>query len=117
MDLFENQNLVEVKKQLWSIYSDITKGIYGNGVVELKINIYSDMIMFLARHNRVPVLAAMEEHYMQLKQNVDYALFQEFKYRLKISLEKDMNIKVLALLKDYDPDYKLAVTIVVAENC
>jgi len=114
--MFDEKHTVEFRKQLWDIYNGVTKDIYGNGVVELRITIDDDTMLFFARHNRVPALAALEARFGPLKQNVDYALHQEFKLRLKERLETEMNIHPLALLKDYDADYKLAVTTVVFEK-
>ena len=55
---------LDFKKQLFRIYSDTSKAIYGFGVIELKINFIDDMIIFRTRDNRVPILKVLEEkHY------------------------------------------------------
>lgn len=105
--------LADFKKQLFRIYSDVNKDIYGAGVIELKINLSGNMIIFFTMDNRVPALRALEERYCQLKQSVDNALFNEFKLRLKKSLKEKLGIEPLAMLRDYDTSYQMAVTIAV----
>ena len=109
-------NLSEFKKQLFKVYNDINKEIYGFGVIELKINILDDMIVFITRHNRVHALVILEENYCQLKEAVDKALFTEFKSRLRKVLKENMGIDPQAILRDYDPDYKVAATIVMLDS-
>lgn len=109
------ENLNELKRQLFQIYNDINKEIYGFGVVELRITIEDDMLIFRTRHNRVPALRAIEEHYAQLKQSVDQALFTEFKLRLKKKLE-EAGIHPLAMLRDYDSTYRLAITVAILKD-
>ncbi len=109
-------NLIELKKQLFKLYNDVNKEIYGSGVVELKINITDDMIIFKTRHNRVPALQAIEANYAQLKQSVDQALFCEFKVRLRKQIEEKTNIRPQAMLRDYDSAFQTAITVVVIEE-
>ena len=107
-----SENLVKLKKTLSHIYNEVNKEIYGFGVIKLRINITKDMIMFCVEHNRVPALQALEKRYFALKQSVDYALFQEFKLRLGEKLKEDMHLPYSVILRDYDPDSLVAVTIV-----
>lgn len=102
----------ELKKSLFRIYNDVNKEIYGSGVVELRVNITGEFIMFFTRHNRVQALKALEDRYFVLKQSVDHALFQEFKLRLGEKLKDQLGLRPSALLRDYDPDSRIAVTIV-----
>lgn len=108
-------DLTEFKKKLLRIYNEVNKEIYGCGVVELKINVSNDMIMFITRHNRVQALKVLENRYFALKQSVDYALFQEFKLRLREKMESQLSMTPKAMLRDYDPDYQIAVTVVFLE--
>ena len=59
-------NLSEFKKQLFKVYNDINKEIYGFGVIELKINILDDMIVFITRHNRVHALVAVSYTHLNI---------------------------------------------------
>lgn len=105
-------NILALKKSLFKIYNEVNKEIYGSGVIELRINITNEMIMFITRHNRVQALKTLEERYFHLKQSVDHALFQEFKIHLSAKLKDQLDIIPKAILRDYDPDSMIAVTIV-----
>ena len=109
-------NITDLKKQLFRIYLDIMKDMYGYGTVEIKIQLNDDMIIFFAKSNRTPALKAIEEHYPDIKRMTDYALFSEFKTRLKKSLSEKLGIEALAMLRDYDPAYQVGVTVVILEE-
>lgn len=109
-------NVNEFKKQLFKIYNDINKEIYGYGVIELKISLTDNMIIFITKHNRVQALVALEERYSQLKQSVDEALFSEFKRILKDRFMEKFNIEPLAMLRDYDSTYQIAMTTIVLRD-
>lgn len=102
----------DFKKQLFRVYNDVNKDIYGSGVVELKISVNDDVIMFYTRHNRVQALRALEDRHTSLKQSVDYALYQEFKFRLGQQLRDRLGIFPKAILRDYDPGSLIAMTAV-----
>jgi hypothetical protein len=108
----DSANAQELKKALFRVYNEVNKEIYGSGVVTLRITVSGESIMFFTRHNRVQALKALEDRYFVLKQSVDHALFQEFKLRLGEKLKDQLDIHPKALLRDYDPDSKIAVTIV-----
>lgn len=107
-----SMNTADFKKKLFQIYNETNKEIYGSGVIELKINVSHESIMFFTRHNRIQALKALEERYFVLKQSVDHALFQEFKLLLGEKLKERLDLIPKALLRDYDPGSKIAVTIV-----
>ena len=109
-------NITDLKKQLFRIYLDIMKEMYGYGTVEIKINVTDDMIIFFAKSNRTPVLKSIEDNHPFVKQLADYALFSEFKTRLRKSLSEKLGIEALAMLRDYDPAYQVAVTVVILEE-
>lgn len=102
----------DFKKQLFRVYNDVNKDIYGSGVVELKISVNDDVIMFYTRHNRVQALRALEDRHSSLKQSVDYALYQEFKFRFGQQLRDRLGIFPKAILRDYDPGSLIAMTAV-----
>lgn len=109
-------NTTDLRRILFKIYNGVNKEVYGYGVTELKINFIDNMILFLTKDNRVHTLEVLEERYALLKQNVDQALFSEFKIRLKGSLQKNMNIEAVSLHRDYDSSSRIAVTVVVLKE-
>ncbi len=104
------------KRMLFQLYNEVNKEIYGYGVTELKISFADNMLIFMTRDNRVHTLEILEERYSLLKQNVDQALFTEFKLRLKSSLQRNMNLEAVSLHRDYDSCSRIAVTVVVLDE-
>ena len=103
----------EEKQQLMRIYSDVTKSVYDIGVIELKVETCQNMILFIAKHHRVPILTILQEVNMQLKQSVDVTIHTEFKERLKKQLIEEMGLDVKGILKDFDSGCKQAVTTII----
>ncbi|MDR2006755.1 MAG: Na-translocating system protein MpsC family protein [Acidaminococcales bacterium] len=106
----------ELKKKLFRIYNEVNKDIYGFGVVEIKIDMTPDFIMFFGKHNRVHALRVLEKRYIVLKQSVDQALFQEFKLLLRQKLNEELELYPAAILRDYETNSQIAVTVVVLRN-
>lgn len=106
----------EFRRELFRIYNDVNKDIYGFGVVSLRIVFVEDMIVFRTQHNRVRALQALEERDPGLKRAVDYALFLEFKKRFAEWLGRETDLDVTSILRDYDPETQTAVTVVCTSN-
>lgn len=105
--------ITALKKELFALFNETNKDIYGYGVIELKMTLSDGMIIFVSKHNRVPALIQLEKSHAQLKQSVDYALFTEFKTLLRARIVEKYNINPLAMLRDYDSTYHMAMTVVV----
>jgi hypothetical protein len=111
-----SMDTIDFKKKLFQIYNETNKEIYGSGVIELKINVTHESIMFFTRHNRIQALKVLEKRYVVLKQSVDHALFQEFKLLLGKKLKERLELVPKVLLRDYDPGSKIAVTVVLLKD-
>ncbi|WP_054939833.1 hypothetical protein [Paenibacillus ihuae] len=105
----------EYKKLLSRFYNEVNKEIYGFGVNQLKISIEDNVILFLVKHQRVMALKALELRHTPTKMAVDHALHSEFKFRFLKIVEAEMNLKVISILRDYDPSTEWASTIVIVE--
>lgn len=104
------------KKQLFEIYNEVNKTVYGFGTSESKIFFLDNMIVFSAHHNRVPCLMALEEKYLPLKETVDAAIMRVFKEQLCARLEQEFGLRPKAVLRDYAYDCLIAVTVVILEE-
>ena len=104
------------KKQLFEIYNDVNKMVYGFGTSESKIFFVDNMIVFSVQHNRVPCLMALEDDYLVLKETVDAAIMNVFKERLRKELEERLGLHTKAVLRDYAYGCLTAVTVVILDN-
>ncbi len=106
----------DLKKRLIGLYGEVNRSVYGYGTNELRISIYPNMVIFFTKDNRVKALMSIETHFSQIKQSADMALFNEFKLQLREAIEKELKLEPVALFRDFDSDYKMAVTIVVFDD-
>ena len=103
----------ELKKSLIKIYGEVTKGIYGYGSNKLQVMLRPDTVIFFSSENRVAALKSLENDFLQIKQSVDNALFSEFKKRMRGKIKEELGLEPVALLRDFDAAYQLAVTVIV----
>lgn len=106
-------NNATMKKSLFDVYNEVNKAIYGHGVIETKIHIRDNLITFTSRHSRTPVLQAIEGDYPFFKKMVDSVVILKFKELLREALESKLGLKPASVLRDYDADTLLAMTIVI----
>ena len=108
---------LSTKKELFEIYNQVNKEIYGYGTTELKIHFVDSMIVFSVHHKRVPCLLAIEEEYRTVKENADAAIMKVFKKELKKRLTGQLGLDVQCVLRDYDYASLTAVTVVMLGDC
>lgn len=100
------------KRRVTQLYNSINQEMYGVGVRKQQIDVMEDKIVIYGEHKRVQGLTILKGRFDDLTIHVDAALIREFKTRLKEQIEKNFGLKVLTILKDYDPETELAVTVV-----
>ena len=109
-------NTVTLKKQLARLYNKVYQDMFGLGVRSQKIELFKDKIIIFGQHKRVPALDIISERFDELLHAIDAALVTEFKINFKREVERLLNARVIAVLKDYDPDTELACTVIYLEK-
>jgi uncharacterized protein YbcI len=104
------------KKKLAQLYNQIEQEIIGLGTREQKIEIINNKIVIFSQNKRVPALTILGKNHPELTMSVDAALVSEFKARLKKQIETLFNLKVVTILKDYDPETESSCTVVYLEK-
>ncbi|WP_152640139.1 Na-translocating system protein MpsC family protein [Virgibacillus necropolis] len=104
------------KKQLYRIYNEVSKELVGVGTISLNVDIANDLITFRSKHRSAHRSTLLEKEVPNLKQEVDIQLSNMFKVMIKKKLEKDLDLEVEAILRDYDSRTQLAFTNVVLAN-
>jgi uncharacterized protein YbcI len=112
--LFQQDNLF--KRRMSQLYNSVNQEMYGVGVRKQQIDIVEDKVVIYGEHKRVPALTVLKEKNLDLTTHVDATLIKEFKAKLKDQVEKTFNLKVLSILKDYDPETELAITVIYFEK-
>ncbi|MFD2370788.1 Na-translocating system protein MpsC family protein [Brevibacillus sp. GCM10020057] len=106
----------QLKQELTKVYNDVNLQLFQIGVTRLRVDFVGDRILFMTYHRRVPAIRSVDEKNRELTRMMDILLIDEFKGQLKQRLEAKYEIKVVSILKDYDPETELSATVVVLER-
>lgn len=106
----------ENRKQLYRIYNEVSKELFGTGTISLKVEITVDTITFRSKHQRAQRSISLEKEAPWLKQEVDFHLSNIFKLKVKEKLETSLGLNVNAVFRDYDPVTQMAFTNVVLND-
>jgi uncharacterized protein YbcI len=104
--------LSNLKKDIAQLYNKVNQEIYGVGVKKQRIDISHNKLIIFAQHKRVPALQTLSKNHMELTSSVDAALIAEYKAKFKEQIEQIFRLRVITILKDYDPITENACTIV-----
>jgi hypothetical protein len=106
----------QLKQEILRVYNAVNQSIAGVGVRRQRVDLLGDRILIVAEHQRIPALAALDPTRRSLTREVDIAIVDESKHRLTAGLEEALGIRILTILKDYDPGTQLAGTLVLLEE-
>ncbi|MED4206402.1 Na-translocating system protein MpsC family protein [Neobacillus mesonae] len=112
MNWNSTQQLTNLKKDVAQLYNRVNQEIYGVGVKKQRIEISQNKLLIFAQHKRVPALQTLSKNYQELTTSVDAALIKEYKAKFKEQIELIFGLRVITILKDYDPITEKAFTIV-----
>lgn len=90
--------------------NEVSKIIFGFGAVTLKVDIQDDLVTIRSKHRKAKRSEAMEREVPSLKAEVDFQLSKVFKTMLKEKLQEDMDLRIEAILRDYDSTTQWAFT-------
>ena len=107
------RSLGRLKQEIIKAYNAINQEMYVVGVRQQRVEIFQDKILIVAEHKRIPVLAVLDGVAPDIACLADIALVRENKRKLAASLEAIVGVKVVTVLKDYDPATTLAATLIV----
>jgi hypothetical protein len=103
----------ELKQRILRIYNATNRQVWGAGVRQQRVDLLPEQIVIVAVHQRVPALAALDHHRRDLTRQVDTALVDHYKSVFQAALERELGLRVAAVLKDYDPQTQFSGTVVV----
>ncbi|WP_300526433.1 Na-translocating system protein MpsC family protein [Aminiphilus sp.] len=103
----------EFKQEIMRINNAVNQEMFGLGFRWQKVHVIDDKVLVLANNQRVKALATLSAKDRGATKLIDNALLDEYKSRIRSAVEKDLKIRVTAVLKDYDPDLELACMLIV----
>lgn len=105
--------VIDWKQEVMRVNNNVNITMFGTGLRKQRVAIIEDKIIISADHKRIPALAALDAKERMTTRFVDSAILDEYKRRLKKALSEQIKLPVKCVLKDYDPEHELAVTIIV----
>jgi DNA-binding Lrp family transcriptional regulator len=106
------QQLLNLKKDIAQLYNKINQEIYGVGVKKQRIEVSHNKLLIFAQHKRVQALQTLSSNHEDLTASVDAALIKDYKEKFKEQIELIFKLRVITILKDYDPITENACTII-----
>lgn len=100
------------KQRLMAVNNTVNQELFGVGLQWQKVDFLGDRILVQARNHRVRALSSLDGKDNLTTRLIDIALLVEYKDRFRKSIEEDLGLKVVALLKDYEPSLELAFTLI-----
>lgn len=107
---------IDLKQEIMRVNNNVNISIFGTGLRKQRVVVSDDKIIITADHKRVPALAALDKIERSTTRYTDVAILDEFKRRLRTALIEQLQMPVLSVMKDYDPEQELAVTVLIVEE-
>ena len=104
---------IDLKQEIMRVSNNVNITMFGTGLRKQRVLVMEDKIVISADHKRIPALAALDGKDRMTTRFVDVAILDEYKRRLKKELIEQIQLPVKSVLKDYDPEHELAVTVIV----
>ena len=104
---------IDLKQEVMRVNNNVNITMFGTGLRKQRVLVMEDKIVISADHKRIPALAALDGKDRMTTRFVDVAILDEYKRRLKKELNEQIQLPVKSVLKDYDPEHELAVTVIV----
>lgn len=106
----------DLKQEISRVNNNVNLSLFGTGLRKQRVTIVEDKIIITADHKRIPALAALDRSDRMSSRIADVAILDEYKRRLKEELIGQLALPVICILKDYAPDYELAVTFILLKD-
>lgn len=102
----------EFKQEILKVYNAVNKQIFNIGVRRQNVDFVGNKIIILSLNGRVPILRLLDEDHSDFTKYLDHLLSQIFKKQIKTALEKQFNLNIVSVFKDYDAMTEYSGTII-----
>lgn len=105
---------IDLKQEIIRVNNNLNISMFGIGLRKQRVvMVDDDKIIISADHKRIPVLAVLDQTHRNVTRSVDVAILDEYKRRLKAELIGQLQLPVKCVLKDYDPECEMALTVII----
>lgn len=106
----------ELKQRVLRAYNEVNQSVSGVGVRQQRVDLLGERILIVAEHQRIDALSALDTGQRTLTRQIDIALIDLYKERLREPMERAVGVGIRTILRDYDPATQLACNLIVLER-
>lgn len=107
---------LDIKQEIARINNNVNIAMFGTGLRKQRITLADDKVVITADHKRIPALAVLDQKERILTRLIDAAILDEYKRRLRAEITDQLGFTVVSVLKDYDPEREIAVTVIILDE-
>jgi hypothetical protein len=105
-----------LKQEILKVYNEINMKIYTVGITRQKVDFVGNKIIIVAVNHRVPILKQLDDLDRASSRNISGIISEHFKEEIKETFEREFQIKIVSILKDYDVKTEYSGTIVILDR-
>ena len=106
----------EFKQEILRINNKVNMEVFRQGLLTQRADVCGDKVLIVAKNRRVAMLSLLDGMDKSTIEIMDRLLIAKFKKRFIEEMEQELGVKVLAHMKDYDPDLELSASITFFEK-
>lgn len=99
------------KQEILKVYNTVNRRIFNTGVRQQNVEFAGSKIIILSLNSRIPAMRLLDSNYHGMTDYMDHLLTQVFKKQIKEEVEKQFQLNVIAVFKDYDTETEYSGTI------
>ena len=101
----------EFKQEILRINNKVNMEVFGQGLLEQRIEVFLDKVLIIAKNRRVKVLSLVDSMDKDATRMMDLALIARHKERFIEEARAQLGVVVLSHLKDYDPKLEISISV------
>jgi uncharacterized protein YbcI len=105
-----------LKQEILKVYNEINMKIYTVGVTRQKVDFVGNKILIVTVNHRVPILKLLDDLDRTSTRNISSILSERFKAEIKETFEREFQMNIVSILKDYDVKTEYSGTIVILDR-
>ena len=106
----------EFKQEILRINNKVNMAVFNQGLLSQRVDVFRDKVLITAKNRRVSVLSISHTMDKGTTDIMDRVLILRFKELFLAEVEKELGLKVLSHLKDYDPELEISVSVSIFEK-
>jgi uncharacterized protein YbcI len=105
-----------LKQEILKVYNEINLKIFNAGVKQQKVDFAGNKIIIVSVNHRVPILRLLDNLDESSIRNVSVILGNHFKAEIQEAFEREFQMNIVSILKDYDVKTEHSGTIVILDR-